>query len=197
MEYSTYRRFWGDEKADRFAVIPQQGASIGSVRENLQSDFDARGIPAEVLTRDEVIGDVREISEGLISIARGIQLAALIVAALTIANTMFIAVLERRWEFGLQRAMGMSRRDLGLSVLVESGSIGVIGAVGGLIMGTAFGLLMLLMMEEQFFWRVPFEPQWALMALGVSGGVAIAAGAGIYPRRIATSVPIVECLRYE
>lgn len=197
MEYETYRRFWGDEKADRFAVLPAEGASTESVRARLQESFDDQKIPAEVLSRTEVIGDVREISEGLISIARGIQLAALIVAALTIANTMFIAVLERRWEFGLQRAMGMGRRELGLSVLLESGSIGIIGAVGGLIMGTAFGFLMLVMMEEQFYWRIPFEPQWALMALGAAGGVAIAAAAGVYPRRIATRVPIVECLRYE
>ena len=197
MEYRTYIDHWKDEKADRFAVLPEDGASHSAVTARLERLLDARDVPAEVQTREEVIGEVQDLSAGLISIARGIQLAALIVAALTIANTMFMAVLERRWEFGLQRAIGMGRSQLGRTVVVEAAGIGALGAGGGVILGILFGALMLMMMEQQFMWRIPLTPQWLLMAGAVGGGIALAAGAGLYPRRLATSLPIVECLRYE
>ncbi|MDQ3986164.1 MAG: ABC transporter permease [Actinomycetota bacterium] len=197
MEYRTYLRYWKDEKADRFAVLPAEGVSHSALIDRLERVLASGDVPADVQTRAEVIGQVQDLSAGLISIARGIQLAALVVAALTIANTMFMAVLERRWEFGLQRAVGMGRSQLGRAVVVEASGIGALGAGGGVLLGILFGGLMLMMMEQQFQWRIPFTPQWLLMAGAVAGGIGLAAAASLYPRRLATSLPIVECLRYE
>ena len=197
MEHGTYADLWKDDKADAFALLPEPGASLDSVERNVTAVLEQRGLPAEVKTRDEVIGGIGEITEGLVSIARGIQLAALVVAALTIANTMFIAVLERRWEFALSQAVGMTRSQLGKSVFLEAGGIGLIGSGGGVIFGTLFGVVMLMMMEQQFAWRVPFEPQWLLAGGAVAGGILLAAASAIYPRRLAVRRPIVESLRYE
>ena len=197
MEQETYADLWKDDKADAIALIPEPGASLQSVEREVTALLQARDLPGEVKTRSEVIGAIGEITEGLVSIARGIQLAALIVAALTIANTMFIAVLERRWEFALSRAIGMTRRQLGRSVFLEAAGIGLIGAGGGAIFGTLIGAVMLLMMEQQFVWRVPFEMQWLLVAGAVLGGILLASAAAVYPRRVAIRRPIVESLRYE
>ena len=71
---------------------------------------DAQGLPAEVVTKQHMIDAVLDTVRGLFSLARGIELAALVIAALIIANTMLTAVFERRWEFGLQRAVGMGAR---------------------------------------------------------------------------------------
>ena len=197
LEHSEYVRFWKDSATDRFALIPDEDVSEALVASNVADFLRAEKLPAEVQTREEVIGSIGDISEGLVSIARGIQLAALIVAALTIANTMFIAVLERRWEFGLEQALGMGRAQLGRTVLLEAAGIGFIGAGGGALLGVLFGWVMLLMMEQQFAWRIPFEPQLALTTVAVVGGVLIAAASAIYPRRLAARLPIIECLRYE
>jgi putative ABC transport system permease protein len=135
--------------------------------------------------------------EGTFSLANGIQLAALIVAIFTIANTMFTAILERRWEMGLQRAIGMSGKQLGSGVLIEAGAIGIIGGIGGAILGTGSGFVMTKAMEAQFAWQVPFRTPWALIAMSVGLGVIVAAGAGAIPSRLAVRTRIIESLRYE
>ena len=197
MERRTYAARWDDHKADAFALIPGEGASLADVERDVTALLEERDLPADVKTRAEVIGSIGQITEGLVSIARGIQLAALIVAALTIANTMFITVLERRWEFALSRAVGMTRTQLGRSVFLEAAGLGLIGSGGGVVFGTMFGIVMLMMMEHQFAWRVPFETQWLLIAAALCGGVLLAATSALYPRRVAVRRPIVESLRYE
>ena len=197
MEQRVYARHWDDDRVDQFAIYPDEGTSISTLEENLEAFVASTDAPVRVSTREEVIGRVQDISQGLVSVARGIQLAAMIVAALTIANTMLMAVLERRWEFGLERAVGMGEKQLKNSVLLEAGGIGLIGGGGGVIFGTAVGLVILFMMEQSFAWRIPFQPQWALIALAIGGGVILSAVAAAYPRRVAARLPIVECLRYE
>ncbi|MDQ4094938.1 MAG: ABC transporter permease, partial [Actinomycetota bacterium] len=124
MEHDTYAAAWDDPKVDSIALLPESSASASVVARHVEEYLERRDLPATVETRAEVIGGVGDISEGLVSIARAIQLAALIVAALTIANTMFIAVIERRWEFGLSRAVGMTPRQLGHNVFLEASAIG-------------------------------------------------------------------------
>ena len=197
MEHRTYEDAWADHKADAFALIPEEGASLAALERSVTEFLEEKDVPAEVMSRDQVIGGIGEITEGLVSIARGIQLAALIVAALTIANTMFMTVVERRWEFALSQAVGMTRRQLGKTVFLEAAGIGLIGSVGGVLFGTLFGSVMLVMMEQQFAWRVPFEPQWLLIGGAVVGGILLAASSALYPGRVAVRRPIVESLRYE
>ncbi|MDQ4094632.1 MAG: hypothetical protein M3174_00275, partial [Actinomycetota bacterium] len=69
--------------------------------------------------------------------------------------------------------------------------------VGGVLFGTLFGAVMLVMLEGQFAWRVPLEPQWMLVSLAIVGGTLLAGVAALYPRRVATRNQIVQSLRYE
>jgi putative ABC transport system permease protein len=195
--YSTYTKYWNDYSADEFGVLPEEGADIAEVKASLEQLVAETEISARVFTKEELGARIVRTVEGTFSLANGIQLAALIVAIFTIANTMFTAILERRWEMGLQRAIGMSGKQLGAGVLIEAGSIGIIGGFGGAILGTGSGFVMTKAMEAQFAWRVPFETPWALIAMSVGLGVIVAAGAGAIPSRLAVRTRIIESLRYE
>ena len=195
--YSTYTKYWNDRSADEFGVLVDDGADIAEVKSALERAVSESGTAGRVYTKAELGGRIVQTVEGTFSLANGIQLAALIVAIITIANTMFTAVLERRWEMGLQRAVGMSGKQLGGTVLIEAGAIGALGGVGGAVLGTASGFIMTKAMEAQFAWRVPFETPWALIAMSVGLGVVVAAGAGAIPSRMAVRARIIESLRYE
>ena len=197
IEHEQYARIWGDQKVDRFGVMVEDGASISAVEERLDAVVAVEGIPAEVATQEEAVGDILDTVEGLFSLARGIQLAALVVAALTIANTMLTSVLERRWETGLQRAIGMDRKQVGRTLLLEATGMGLVGGAGATLVGTGIGVLMTRLMEAQYSWRVPFELPIALIAAAVVGGIVIATLAGLAPSRAAVRAPIIESLRYE
>ncbi|MFN2388274.1 MAG: FtsX-like permease family protein [Actinomycetota bacterium] len=197
MDDRIYRKLWRDDKVDEFGVLLDPGASLGEVRAGLQDAVRRTGTPARVYEKRELVGRILELIAGTFSLARGIQLAALVVALVTIANTMFTAVLERRWEMGLQRAVGMSETQLRREVLVEAAAIGSLGGAGGAVVGTITGYVMTLSMEVQFAWDIPFRPPLALGAAAILAGIVLAAGAGLVPSRLAGRAPIIESLRYE
>lgn len=197
IDYSTYEELWKDHKADQFGILLEPDADIATVKGALERLVDEQHVAARVLEKREVIGRLLDTVEGTFSLGQGIQLAALVVAAITIANTLFTAVLERRWEMGLQRAIGMGGKQLAGSVLLEAAAIGLIGGVGGAILGTVSGMLMLASMEAQFAWEVPFQLPVGLWFLAVVGGVCLAAAVGLFPSRLAARASIIESLRYE
>lgn len=197
MSTETYRRYWNDDRADSFGVDPAPGVAIGDLERRLEEAVEAEGMPAQVIRREEQIESIATTVDQIFSIAEGIQLAALLVAFLTIVNTMFTAVIERRWEFGLQQAIGMGRRQLGRTVVLEAAGIGLVGGAGAVVLGSGLGVLMLLSMNFLYAFDIPYQPPWTLFVVALAAGTAIAAVSAVYPRRLATRLHIVECLRYE
>jgi putative ABC transport system permease protein len=197
IDYDVYSGLWKDDKVDRFAVLLDPGVDTSTGASAVAAAVTASGSPAEVLTKDELIDRILEAIDGLFSIARGIQFAALLIAMLTIANTMFTTVFERRWESGLSRALGMGPRQLRRSVMVEAATIGVVGSVGAAALGLLLGLVMTRIMEVQFSWSIAFHAPWLLLVGSIAAGSLVSLLAGALPSRIATGTPIIEALRYE
>ena len=197
LDLPTYQRLWEDDKADEFGILLERGASVTAVKARLQAKISADGAPAEVFEKDELVGRILEVVRGTFELAKGVQLAALVVAALTIANTMFTAVLERRWEMGLERAIGMGGGQLGRTVLLEAAAIGLVGGVGGVVLGMITAFFMTQAMEAEFSWRIPYQLPVVLMVMSVLGSVVLSALAGFLPSRMAIRTPIIESLRYE
>jgi putative ABC transport system permease protein len=62
---------------------------------------------------------------------------ALLVAGLSITNTMLISILERTREVGIMKAVGARDRHIQLIFLVEGALIGIVGGTLGLLLGWA------------------------------------------------------------
>jgi len=61
---------------------------------------------------------------------------SLLVGAIGIANTMFTSVLERTNDIGIMKAIGARNKDVLSIFLLNSGLIGFIGGLGGVILGS-------------------------------------------------------------
>src|SRR5207245_10135862 len=72
-------------------------------------------------------------------ILAGIGGVALLVAAIGIANTMVMSVLERTREIGIMKAVGASPGDIRTLFLAEAAYVGVFGGILGLALGLAGG----------------------------------------------------------
>jgi putative ABC transport system permease protein len=65
----------------------------------------------------------------------GLGAVALLVGAIGVANIMVIAVLERRSEIGLRRALGARRGQIRTQFLAEAVALALIGGVAGVLVG--------------------------------------------------------------
>lgn len=129
-----------------------------------------------------------------------IGFVALVTASLGIANTLFMATLERRREIGILQALGAGRGDIRLLFLVESAVIGAAGAVGGLILGWGVSRLGAFVsqkiMERHGATPVDmFMVTWWLIVLALALGVLVSVLAGYLPSNKAARVDPVEALR--
>ncbi len=137
----------------------------------------------------------------------GVGAIALIVAAIGIANTMAMAILERTREIGLMKAVGATNRDVLTIFLGEAAGIGFIGGLGGVLLGWSAGqiinVLALSYLAGQSAQQggpppttAVFTPLWLpIFALVFSTLIGLISG--LYPAlRAATMVP-VSALKYE
>lgn len=100
---------------------------------------------------------------------------ALVVGGIGVANTMVIAVLERRSEIGLRRALGATRAHVRRQFLGESIMLAAIGGVGGAVLGAAFTVAFAVARG----WP-PALPLWAVMS-SAACTIVVGALAGAYP----------------
>jgi putative ABC transport system permease protein len=127
---------------------------------------------------------------------------ALAVATLGIVNTLVMAILERRREIGVLKALGAADGDVKQLFFAEAGVMGLLGGVSGVALGWFIGRL--LTWGTNFYLHrqslpsvdVSAVPWWlALGAIAFAVGVSLAAG--IYPAARAAKLNPVEALRYE
>ena len=113
---------------------------------------------------------------------------ALLVGGIGIANVMVIAVLERRTEIGLRRALGATRPHIRRQFLAEAVLLSGIGGVGGGVLGLAVvgGYAWLEGLPMAVDTWVPFA--------GAGAAVLIGALAGLYPASRAAALSPTEAL---
>jgi putative ABC transport system permease protein len=128
-------------------------------------------------------------SNAFTSLFLGLGAVALLVGGVGIANVMVIAVLERRSEIGLRRALGATRRHVSIQFLTEalllSGTGGVLGAALGAAVTAGYGML------RGWDVRVPF----AGLGAAILSSLVIGALAGLYPARRAARLSPTDALR--
>jgi len=127
-----------------------------------------------------------------------LELIAVLVGLLGIANTLLTTIVERQREFATFRAIGAGVGQIQSMVFWESLILGAIGAVLGLLAGLLLATLLIFVINKQSFgWTIQFVVSFSTL----SGAVAVAGVAAIIaaylPARWVTKGVIVEGLRYE
>ena len=127
---------------------------------------------------------------------------ALAVATLGIINTLVMAILERRREIGVLKALGAADRDIKQLFFVEAGVMGLFGGVLGTLLGWLIGRSLTLgtniYLHRQNLPGVDISSvPWWLVMLSILFAVGVSLAAGLYPASRAARLDPVQALRYE
>ncbi len=126
---------------------------------------------------------------------------SLIVGAVGISNTMFTSVMEKTREIGIMKAIGAKNKDILLIFLINSGLIGLVGGIGGVVLGLiGAGFIGNLTSGSRIGGRltlgsVYINPVLIIGAFLIS--IIVGMIAGVIPAYRASKLKPIEALRYE
>ncbi len=127
---------------------------------------------------------------------------ALIVASLGIINTLVMAILERRREIGVLKALGAADRDIQGLFFAEAGVMGLLGGICGVAFGWLIGrglnlgTNIYLARQSLPATTISLVPWW-MVGGAIGFAVLVSLAAGIYPASRAAKLNPIEALRYE
>lgn len=126
-------RQWFDRPGATYLVISlEPGADVDEVKSTLRAEL---GDQANIFTGQQAYEATTLNIRQAGSLAVGLQWIVAVIAAIALMNTLTLAVLQRRREFGVLRAMGSTRRQISRMVLAEALAVGVVGGGIGIVGG--------------------------------------------------------------
>ena len=187
------RQDFGVEGFNVLQVIQTQ-APAPDFDHSLQLDAQRFGMQLES------VGDVRAgVQDGLNSLLfllTAVGLAGVVVGLMSVVTTILLNISESTREYGLLRAVGLSRGQLNGMIVAQSSMLGLSGAVLGVLVG-----LGLTAVTIRAAGSTGFEPAYSvpgttivavLLAAFVGSGLAV-----ILPARRAAAQSVVAAVRYE
>jgi putative ABC transport system permease protein len=163
---------------------------IDTVRSVLPSTADSQRPDEVSVSRPTDILEAQQAADSAFtSLFLGLGAVALLVGGIGIANVMVIAVIERRNEIGLRRALGATRAHIRRQFLTESLLLSALGGAAGV----GLGVLVTYAYATYEGWAV-VVPREAVVG-GLCAAIAIGAVAGLYPAMRAARLAPTEALR--
>lgn len=146
----------------------------------------------------DMIKQMQDSSKSLQLMLGGIGGVAMLVAAISICNTMLMSIYERTREIGVMKVLGCKMSKIGAMFLTEAGIIGLGGGILGL--GISYGLSAIInaVISAQgagASFRSVIPPYLALGALVFS--ILVGVLAGLYPSQRAMRLSALAAIRNE
>jgi len=153
-----------------------------------EEDFEVSTPDALLETVNSVLGAVQAFIIIIASIS-------ILVGALGIVNTMTTSVLERRKEIGIMKAIGATNFQIFLQFFFESGLLGFVGGLVGIVLGTLISVAGIIGINSFIGSELSPTIDFILIGGALIGSFIVGAVAGIVPAMQAAKQNPVEALR--
>jgi putative ABC transport system permease protein len=185
---STY--LVGDDVPPEIVYVRTEDGAVDAVRGVLPATVNpATPEEVEVSRPSDVLAAQDAADNAFTSLFLGLGAVALLVGGIGIANVMVIAVIERRTEIGLRRALGATKAHIRRQFLTEA----LLLAGAGGVVGVALGAGVTAAYASAKHWAIVVPP--AAVVGGLAAAVVIGGIAGLYPATRAARLPPTEALR--
>jgi putative ABC transport system permease protein len=180
---------FGGGQPDLFVMKTKEGADSGTARDKLQAAFPELylDITLNATYRERILS----LTQRSFVTTNGLLGLAIFIAALGVANTLGMNLVNRHHDIAVLRTLGLTRRKIGRVIISE----GIVVAVLGTILGLGCGLLLSQVITAGanaltgFVIRPVFPPRLIILALLASPVLGIIAS--YFPaRRAAKQSPV-------
>ena len=168
----------------------------------LKQRFEQQGLKVEIKTWSQLADYYHEVTKLFNGVFDFLQIIVLFIAALSIANTMMMAVMERTPEIGSIRALGATRYEVMMLFITEACYLGLIGSVIGVLLGillangiTAADIAMPTPPGSSQNYPIRIFVSWPILLQTAFTGTIVAVAASIYPAFKASRLQINQAMR--
>jgi putative ABC transport system permease protein len=178
---ANYDRYFDDDGVDTLGLYLSAGVDVDSVIANIQSISEGRQrlrVDSNARIRDlslEIFDQTFVITDVLYWLATG-------VAFIGILGAMLALQLERAREFGMLRALGMTPRQVGGMVTVQTGLIGLLSGLAAIPLGVVMAWVLIKVINRRAFgWQIDMAIAPGILLSAVVFAIGVSLLAGLYP----------------
>jgi putative ABC transport system permease protein len=205
MGMEDFRELFGiEERVDVIMVQIKEGEDLNEVSDRIEKKLrTARSVTEktqdfDILNPEELLESFGNVLSIITVFLSGIAAISLFVGGIGIANTMYTSVLERTNEIGIMKAIGAKNKDIFYIFLIESGLLGLIGAVMGVGLGygVSKGIEYIAVNQLSTDLLQAAAPPYLIIGC-LFFGFLIGTVSGTLPAIGASKTNVVDALRYE
>ncbi|MEZ5179140.1 MAG: FtsX-like permease family protein [Acidimicrobiales bacterium] len=128
---------------------------------------------ADVQSRSEYVEDQARQIDQLVNLMYGLLGLAVLIALLSIANSISLSIHERTRELGLLRAVGMTRHQVATMIRWEAAIVACLGTATGAVLGVVFGWAISVTLRGDGLteFDLPLRSIVVIVGISVAGGV--------------------------
>ena len=196
--------FEKEDEIDTIYVQVKEGFETKDVAEDIKKELrrardEEKGKETfSIQTFEQILETFQNVFNVVQAVLVGIAAISLLVGGIGIMNTMYTSVLERTREIGTMKAIGAKNSHVMTIFLIESGLLGLIGGVIGVLIGIGlakFAEYLAAAFLGTTLLQASTNPMIFLGALAFS--FVIGSASGLLPALQASKLNPVDALRYE
>jgi putative ABC transport system permease protein len=193
----VFSRIFGDSSTNNVALYLRDPSTLEATRTRIERRFGGRYsllVYSNRAVRDEAL----TVFDQTFAITYALQLVAVVVAAIGVANTLAAMVVERSREIGILKAVGATAGQLRKMTLVQAGLIGVASQTLGVGAGLGLSAILVYVINKvSFGWTIQFIISPGIILLSGALVLVTAFVAGLAPANAAARRQVAQIVRNE
>lgn len=190
IDLSLFHEYFQDDAVDGLFVYVAKGYSPDAVADQIRATLASgeRDASIFVTKTSAVQKHLVDTLDKAFSYSRAVELLTLVIGLLGVIGTMVAAVLDRQQELSMLRAVGATRAQVALSIVVEAGFLGLCAATAGIAVGVIeTQVFFKTLVTTQTGWHLAFVFPWTMALRTTLLVVGTSALAGAIPAYRAVS----------
>ena len=198
MAMSNYRRYWTDQEITSIGLTTNPELELDAVKNSVRAIINSYPDPMLMRSNAEIRKMSLDIFDRTFAITHVLRLLTVAVAFVGILSALMALSLERRAEFAVLRALGITPAELRNLLFLQTGLMGIIAGLLALPLGIIMSKILVSVINlRSFGWTMEFFIPPTVLLESLLLAIVAALLAGWYPARKLSLLSPAEALRHQ